>query len=157
MSFHRSLARCYKTTPMAVCLRMLTRTCSNGPLGRCMAVRTVTQCKGSRNLCSSSPKLAQSRYVIRVNCTPFILVDELFTEQSVSGISTLFLMLAMHPHIQEKAQAELDSVLGGVRLPIFDDRPHLPYLDALIKEALRFQPPTPLGECPLFPRILSCC
>lgn len=65
--------------------------------------------------------------------------------QSVSGISTLLLMMAMYPDIQEKAQIELDNVLAGKRLPTFKDREQLPYLGAIIKESLRFQPPTPLG------------
>ncbi|KAI0056482.1 cytochrome P450 [Artomyces pyxidatus] len=67
------------------------------------------------------------------------------TESTVSGISTFFLMMATHPEVQAKAQAELDRVLGPGRLPTFEDRASLPYLEAVIKEVLRFHPPTPLG------------
>jgi hypothetical protein len=55
--------------------------------------------------------------------------------------------MALHPEVQKKAQAELDRVLGG-RLPEFSDKPHLPYVNALMKEAARWQPVTPLGTCP---------
>ncbi|KAI0318715.1 cytochrome P450 [Amylostereum chailletii] len=67
------------------------------------------------------------------------------TESTVSSISTFVLMMAKHPEIQKRAQAELDSVLSSNRLPTFEDRDSLPYLDSVIKEVLRTHPPTPLG------------
>ena len=51
-----------------------------------------------------------------------------------------------HPAIQAKAQAELDKVVGRDRLPDFSDREKLPYTNGIIKEVLRWQPITPLGE-----------
>jgi cytochrome P450 len=45
----------------------------------------------------------------------------------------------------EKARAELDTVVGPSRLPSFHDRPHLPYVDAVLSETLRHAPPVPLG------------
>lgn len=45
----------------------------------------------------------------------------------VSGLATFFLIMALHPEIQTKAQEELNSVLGK-RLPEFGDKPHLPYI-----------------------------
>ena len=49
-------------------------------------------------------------------------------------------MLAMllYPDVQKKAQAELDNVLGPDRLPEFDDRESLPYVDAICKETHRW-------------------
>ncbi len=44
----------------------------------------------------------------------------------------------MHPEVQAKAQAEIDAVVGSNRLPNFDDRPRLPYIDAMVKEVLRW-------------------
>jgi cytochrome P450 len=52
--------------------------------------------------------------------------------------------MCIYPDVQKKAQAELDTVLKG-RLPEFSDRPFLPYINALVKETLRWQPVTPLG------------
>lgn len=52
--------------------------------------------------------------------------------------------MCLYPDVQKKAQAELDKVLGG-RLPDFDDRDSLPYINAVAKESLRWQPVGPLG------------
>jgi len=51
----------------------------------------------------------------------------------------------LHPESVEKAQQELDSVVGQNRLPSFDDASNLPYVNALIKEVLRWRPVTPMG------------
>ena len=53
--------------------------------------------------------------------------------------------MSLFPEIQRKAQAELDIVVGPDRLPDFGDRESLVYLDAVIKEALRWMPSAPLG------------
>jgi Cytochrome P450 len=45
--------------------------------------------------------------------------------------------MIMHPEILEKAQAEIDSVIGSDRLPDFDDRKSLPYLGCIVKELHR--------------------
>jgi cytochrome P450 len=50
-----------------------------------------------------------------------------------------------HPRVQEKAQEELDEVIGRDRLPEFSDRESLPYVNAIVKEVLRWYPNTPLG------------
>lgn len=53
--------------------------------------------------------------------------------------------MAMHPEIQRKAQKQLDDVIGDGRLPLFSDRPKLPYIDAVLRESLRWQQVLPLG------------
>jgi len=53
--------------------------------------------------------------------------------------------MVLFPDVQKRIQAELDAVVGRKRLPTFEDRASLPYLEATIKESLRFHPPTPLG------------
>ena len=45
--------------------------------------------------------------------------------------------------IQEKAQEELDRVIGHDRLPTFSDRPNLPYIDAVLRETIRCFPVLP--------------
>ncbi|KIY46941.1 cytochrome P450, partial [Fistulina hepatica ATCC 64428] len=47
------------------------------------------------------------------------------------------IFLAMNPEIQRTAQAELDNVLKGVRLPDFDDQSSLPYIDCIVMEIER--------------------
>ncbi|KAJ6541462.1 cytochrome P450, partial [Mycena capillaripes] len=56
-----------------------------------------------------------------------------------------FLAAAKYPHIQERAQAERGEVVGQNRLPTFDDRASLPYIDALCKELYRWLPIVPLA------------
>ncbi|GMF67658.1 unnamed protein product [Aspergillus oryzae] len=56
-----------------------------------------------------------------------------------------FLTMALYPHVQRKAQEEIDRVVGATRLPGFEDRGNLPYIDALLKEALRWHPIVPMG------------
>ncbi|EOA35339.1 hypothetical protein CARUB_v10020525mg [Capsella rubella] len=48
------------------------------------------------------------------------------------------------PTVQQKAQQELDSVVGKQRLMSESDIPKLPYLQCVVKEALRLHPSTPL-------------
>ena len=63
----------------------------------------------------------------------------------MSSLSSLFLALVLYPDVQKRAQAELDTVIARDRLPTFDDRPHLPYVDALCGELLRWHMVAPLG------------
>lgn len=55
-----------------------------------------------------------------------------------------FLVMREHPEAMEKAQKEIDSVVGNDRLPAFADRKNLPYVDALFNECLRHGIPVPL-------------
>lgn len=53
--------------------------------------------------------------------------------------------MTRHPEILKQAQKELDTVLGDARLPTFNDRPNLPYTEAVVKEVLRFHPVVPMS------------
>jgi cytochrome P450 len=53
--------------------------------------------------------------------------------------------MVLHPDIQKRAQDEIDSVIGADRLPVVADRDSLPYLSAVMKELMRWQPVSPLG------------
>ncbi|KIJ41713.1 hypothetical protein M422DRAFT_229524 [Sphaerobolus stellatus SS14] len=65
---------------------------------------------------------------------------------SRAAVTLFILAMAMHPNVQEKAQAEIDSVVGTHRLPNFSDRESLPYVNAIIKETLRWQNVSPLND-----------
>jgi len=65
-------------------------------------------------------------------------------DTTVSAMHTFFLAMICFPEVQMKAQAELDRVVSG-RLPDFGDVPDLPYLSALVKEVIRWQPVFPYG------------
>ncbi|THH03724.1 hypothetical protein EW145_g6055 [Phellinidium pouzarii] len=60
-------------------------------------------------------------------------------------LHTFVLAMVLNPKIAKKAQFELDYVTGGERLPLFEDRDSLPYIDCIFKECLRWVPPFPLG------------
>jgi cytochrome P450 len=54
--------------------------------------------------------------------------------------------MTLFPEIQKRAQAEIDAVVGNDRLPSFSDRNQLPYIEALVKEVLRWNIIVPLGR-----------
>lgn len=53
--------------------------------------------------------------------------------------------MTLYPEVQKKAQAEIDAVVGPSRLPDFEHRPSLPYINAVIKELMRWHSVTPFG------------
>ncbi len=63
----------------------------------------------------------------------------------MSTILSAILAFLLYPEVQAKAQAELDAVVGHARLPNFDDRAQLPYINAVVLEALRWNPVVPMG------------
>ena len=60
-------------------------------------------------------------------------------------LHTFFLAMLLYPDIQARARRELEAAIGVLRLPTFEDFGSVPYIDALIKELLRWQPVVPLG------------
>ncbi|KAF8965476.1 cytochrome P450 [Flammula alnicola] len=66
-------------------------------------------------------------------------------ESTVSTLASFILAVVTHPEVQVKAQEELDRVVGRDRLPEFSDRSSLPYINAIVKEVLRWNPVAPLG------------
>ncbi|KAF8195380.1 cytochrome P450 [Pholiota molesta] len=65
--------------------------------------------------------------------------------KTTSSLLSFFLAMAKFPDIQKKAQAEISRVIGSSRLPTYDDRASLPYIEALYREVLRWKPPVPLN------------
>ncbi|THH12729.1 hypothetical protein EW146_g7425 [Bondarzewia mesenterica] len=61
----------------------------------------------------------------------------------VSSMHTFFLAMTLFPEVLQRGQLEIDSVVGNDRLPTLDD--HLPYVEALVSEVLRWGPVVPLG------------
>ena len=53
--------------------------------------------------------------------------------------------MAQHPDVQKKAQAELDAVIGSGRMPEFSDWESLVYVNAVIRETLRWHTIVPLS------------
>ncbi|KAH7311488.1 cytochrome P450 oxidoreductase OrdA-like protein [Stachybotrys elegans] len=66
-------------------------------------------------------------------------------DTTVSSLTSFILAMVMCPEIQRRAQEELDNVVGSLTLPQPEDRDRLPYINALVKETLRWFPVVPLG------------
>ncbi|KAI5115859.1 hypothetical protein M0805_003825 [Coniferiporia weirii] len=67
------------------------------------------------------------------------------TDTTVSTLNTLYLTMILYPDAQRRGQEELDSVIGKGNLPTMEDRPNLPYIEAICNELSRWQPVGPLG------------
>ncbi|KAH7886698.1 cytochrome P450 [Phlebopus sp. FC_14] len=65
--------------------------------------------------------------------------------QSATVLHCLLLAMVQNPRVQKRAQAEIDEIIGMDRLPTFEDRPSLPYVEAVMRETFRLYPVTPLG------------
>ncbi|KAI0742311.1 cytochrome P450 [Daedaleopsis nitida] len=65
--------------------------------------------------------------------------------QTYTTLQFFFLAMWLYPDVQHKAQRELDTVVGPHRLPIHADQAALPYVTAIVKEALRWQNALPNG------------
>ncbi|KAF9070402.1 cytochrome P450 [Rhodocollybia butyracea] len=66
-------------------------------------------------------------------------------ETTSNTLSFFIYAMTLHPNVQQQAQNELDRVVGRSRNPTFSDMPHLPYVRAIVKEVLRWQPAIPLA------------
>ncbi|KAJ6456446.1 cytochrome P450 [Mycena sanguinolenta] len=62
----------------------------------------------------------------------------------IASVDTFFVAMMLYPDTQLRAQAEIDKVLGSERLPTHADHCSLPYVEAIIMEILRWNPPIPL-------------
>jgi cytochrome P450 len=66
-------------------------------------------------------------------------------ETTASIMQWFMALIPAHPHIQKRAQEELDRVVGRDRLPTVADEINLPYCHAIIKEVERCHNPFWLG------------
>jgi cytochrome P450 len=66
-------------------------------------------------------------------------------DTTVSIISCMVMAMVLYPEVQQRAQKELDEVLGEQRLPRLEDRERLPYVSAVVKESQRWHPVVPIG------------
>ena len=62
-----------------------------------------------------------------------------------STLIVFVLNMVLHPAIQERGQHAVDEAVGRDRLPTFEDRSSLQYVDYIVQEVLRWCPVSPLG------------
>ncbi|EKM49100.1 uncharacterized protein PHACADRAFT_214509 [Phanerochaete carnosa HHB-10118-sp] len=65
-------------------------------------------------------------------------------DTTFSALQSFFLAMVLYPKFQQKAQAFIDRACDG-RLPDFSDYHSLPYVHAILKEILRWNPVIPLN------------
>ncbi|KAM6490937.1 Cytochrome P450 [Amanita muscaria] len=80
------------------------------------------------------------------------LLKDIMASVYLGGVETMKISMAnfmiamtLHTHAQKKAQEEIDNVVGSYRLPSYEDRPSLPYVEALYREVHRWRPVLPNG------------
>ncbi|CEL52702.1 O-methylsterigmatocystin oxidoreductase OS=Aspergillus parasiticus GN=ordA PE=3 SV=1 [Rhizoctonia solani AG-1 IB] len=66
-------------------------------------------------------------------------------DTSHASLMSFVLAMVQHPHVQSRAQQEIDQVTHCERLPTMADRDSMPYIRCIVQEVLRWQPPLPLG------------
>ncbi|KAJ6493612.1 cytochrome P450 [Mycena vitilis] len=63
------------------------------------------------------------------------------SDTTLSILLSFFLAMVIHPEVQERAFAEIAAAIpDGDRLPSFEDRAKLPYLENIVQECLRWNP-----------------
>ncbi|KAG2362788.1 cytochrome P450 [Suillus spraguei] len=67
------------------------------------------------------------------------------SETTTSILQVFVLAMVLFPEVQAKAQTVIDAVVGTSRLPTFEDRSSLQYIDAILRETLRWHPILPLS------------
>ncbi|KAI5803166.1 cytochrome P450 [Geopyxis carbonaria] len=70
------------------------------------------------------------------------------SDTSSATLMSFVLAMTAFPRVAEKAQEELDRVVGRDRAPTWADEPQLPYCAAVIKETLRWRPVAVMGGTP---------
>jgi len=72
-------------------------------------------------------------------------VSSVTSLQTQTTLTTLIMTMILYPEVQERAQAMIDRVVGRDRLPTFNDRGSLQYIDALLRETMRWGSLVPMG------------
>ncbi|KAG1868678.1 cytochrome P450 [Suillus subluteus] len=62
-----------------------------------------------------------------------------------TALQIFLLAMVLYPDVQAQARAEIDQAVRHDKMPCLDDRESLPYLDAILREVLRWYPIAPLG------------
>ncbi|XP_043243988.1 methyl farnesoate epoxidase-like [Amphibalanus amphitrite] len=79
---------------------------------------------------------------LRTLCLDFFIAG---SETTSLSMTWALLLMVLYPDVQAKVQAELDEVVGEGRLPSYEDRPRLPYTEAVMTEIWRYTSFVPLA------------
>ncbi|PHH82289.1 hypothetical protein CDD82_6469 [Ophiocordyceps australis] len=67
------------------------------------------------------------------------------SDTTVTSVCGFIHAMINFPEVQQKAQAEIDAIVGPERFPRLQDRDKMPYIEALVKEVYRWSPVAPMG------------
>jgi len=67
------------------------------------------------------------------------------TDTTWNTLAIFISCMLLNPHVQARAQAEIDRVIGRNRLPDLSDQDALPYVQCIMHETMRYQPVVPQG------------
>ncbi|XP_022983757.1 cytochrome P450 98A2 [Cucurbita maxima] len=88
----------------------------------------------------------QDKYDLSEDTIIGLLWDMITAGMDTTAISVEWAMaeIVRNPRVQKKVQEELDNAVGVDRIMTENDFSNLPYLQCVVKEAMRLHPPTPL-------------
>lgn len=78
----------------------------------------------------------------------FYVIGDLFiagTDTTANSVLWILLYMVLYPEIQDKVQAEIDTVVGTQRVPSLTDKGSLPFTEATIMEVQRMTVVVPLA------------
>ncbi|CDO68741.1 hypothetical protein BN946_scf184989.g7 [Trametes cinnabarina] len=93
----------------------------------------------------SIPKPARTPYANRLTDNAQVGHSTHAPSQTAATVHAFILAMILHPSAQQRAQSELAAAVGPDRLPVHADRTSLPYVDATVKDILRWHNVVPLG------------
>ncbi|KAH7884301.1 cytochrome P450 [Phlebopus sp. FC_14] len=82
---------------------------------------------------------------IPMNHSEMSILPPAASDTTASVLLIFMLAMTLYPDVQKRAQQEIETVVGSDRLPNFSDRPRMPYVEALLRETLRWHPVAPLS------------
>ncbi|KAG1751639.1 cytochrome P450 [Suillus paluster] len=134
--YSRKLAEKVLDAPFEFTKLQIVTNLPTGTASSCMVSDCLMQIdeKGDRT--------AQEFTIKAAAATAFIGEGHPTTSSMLHGF---ILAMVLYPEVQAKAQAEIDSVVGSARLPTFEDKPSLPYVEAILREMFRWNPVVPLA------------
>ncbi|THU98740.1 cytochrome P450, partial [Dendrothele bispora CBS 962.96] len=108
-----------------------------------MKTGTVSPCLTSRLLESfgESIKLQDEEDIKGVAGTMYAAAND----TTACVLLSFVLAMVLYPEVLGKMQEEMDQVIGIGKLPTFEDRERLEYLECVLKEVYRWNPPAPFG------------
>ncbi|KAL3860289.1 hypothetical protein ACJMK2_010430 [Sinanodonta woodiana] len=91
---------------------------------------------------TENPGIDVTETTVKETFTNLILAG---TDTTATAMTCLLLILIHRPEVQDRLQAELDTVVGQKRKPCLADRAVMPYFEACVLELLRYISHVPLA------------